>query len=207
MLIHIYTSDERLKEIAFYLDSSNLNEVKTTSEKSVALKGEIKGGLPNWLGIFGFSGEGSIGADGEMVFSKEEVPKEINFIILKLVRDFFLKKDFVYINSSTEVKNERFSSNFVRVKGCFKPILAGSNPLEKITSFEESTYVEWEGNFNGTKIKFGTTKNNYKNKTLIFQYINNESEKNYFDLFALLLKKTDDEIELLPLFFGVEIEF
>lgn len=207
MIIHIYTSEDRIKEIAFQIDPNSLNETTKSTEKKISVEAEVSGGLPNWMGLLGFKGEGKIGSNGEFNFTKEEVRNDVDYNIISLIKSHILNNKFIHITNNIDLANLNFNSKIVRVQGNFKPEIIGSNGIERIKAFEESIYVEWTGNFNGLEVRFGTSKENYQNRTLIYQYLMNKDIDNYFDLFAVTTKKENNLLLLLPLFFGIELNF
>lgn len=207
MIIHIYTAEERIKEIAYQIDDKSLNEVKTSTEKNLNLNAEVSGGLPNWMGLIGFKGQGKIGGSGEFNMTKEEVRTEIDFYIISIIKSHILKNKFLHINHQIDLNSLDFNTEIVRVQGNFNPEVLGSTGIERIKSFEEAIYIEWSGNFNGLEVRFGTSKDNYQNRTLIYQYLMNNDIDNYFDLFAVTTKTEKGIIHLLPLFFGIELNF
>jgi hypothetical protein len=213
MIIHFYLSEQRIKDLLFQINPNLLTETTNKIDKELALKGEIKGGVPKWIEFLGFGGEASFGTEGKIAFSKEIKPISTNFYILEVLKNVIITNEFNSIDDNTFFKdlNEK---EVIRVKGKFRICVEGSTGMERINNFDRLPYIEWEGVFNDIKIKFGTSKDNYLARTAIYQCLSFPEVSADIDFFGVLTKihsQVENQITLncldvLPLFFGVEID-
>lgn len=211
MMIHLYLNEKRIKDIAFQINKDSLNQITNKNAKIISMKSEIKGGLPTWLEFIGFKGDGMIGGEGKLQFSKEVKPTSIEYFIIEFIKDKLFENDFNFVTSKTNFSEINKDLPIFRVQSEFKPLVEGHNGLERINNFQEMDYVEWIGEFENYKIKFGTSKESYVGRTAIFQCLNSQSKKMKIDFFGTLStfeKDFNDRkqiINLLPLFFGVDL--
>lgn len=213
MTINLYRSDPRIKDLLFQIDPDLLQEETSKTDKELVVKGEVKGGVPTWLGFFGFTGEATAGGEGKIVFSKEIKPLGTEYYLLAMLKKIILKNDFTHLDSATAFAHVASNRGVFRVKGLFRMLVPGQSGMERVMNFDNAKMVEWEGVFQDFKVRFATTPGSYVARTAVYQILSRPECSATVDFFGILTHtnhKTDaggeNIFELLPLFFGVEYD-
>lgn len=189
MTIQLYRSDSRIKELLFQINPDLLNEETSTTDKELVVKGEVKGGIPSWLGFFGFQGEGKI------VFSKEIKPLGTEYYLLEMLKKVILKNDFTHLDTATTFAQVASNKGIFRVKGAFHMLVPGQTPMERATNFDAAKMVEWEGAFTDFKVRFVTTPGTYVARTAAYQILSHPQCTANLDFFGILTKRQTDASE------------
>lgn len=206
-MLHLYLSETRVRDVVFQYDNESLSEKTQKTDKVVTIKSGIKGGLPVWLNVIGFKGEGNVGADGSITISNSKLQKPTDFNIVSILKLYLDDDRCVFLNETADFLNVKVNK-IIRVKSKFRPLINGSDGIERIINFKNSDLIEWQTILNGVTIKFGTTPSSFLTNTPIYQCLHRDDNSLNIDFFGTLdyLSKDKQELSLTPLFFGVEFD-
>ncbi len=205
MWIYFYKSEKRIRDLAYQIAPSALAEKTKKNEKEGAVQGELSGGIPQWVELLGFKGEGKVGVDTKIIRSDEEKYPTLNIALIDVVRNFFLSNDHTFIHEDSDLSNIIPVKNLLRVKGLFSPDLEGLTGTERIANFERLQYITWHGRFKNFVVSFGTSKESYDSKTPVFQCLSSQNKELLLEVYGTLNELDGTSINILPLFFGTDL--
>lgn len=206
----VYKSMDRLKELASQIDPNLQAEFtslfENESNAELEVEGKTSGLLNNLLSI---SGKAKGNKKGKRTTEIKGVVTPES--IINSIEKYFPNSSYSRIDPNSKVLSTVPLKNLILFSGGFKIEITGRTHLERINNFHKQDYINLVCKIDNVNVNIFTSRSRYLNNdpeqkvpTCIAHALKFSSRDFHIDGFGTLLKRSDKEIEITPLFFGCQ---
>jgi hypothetical protein len=208
MWIFYYKSEERIRQIASQIDPTIAIEKSTKNKKSGSLKAEFDMKTAKLMNLLGFEAKGNLNAEGQLDNECEIKYKILDDTIINRVCAHLSNAEhYTYLSNDSlkfTVSNIR---KLVKFKGRFVPEFLGKNPREKTVELESRKSLILKSNYHDVFMTITISIDSVISKTPLYTCIENYGVGLDIEGYGIFSGKTgDNDLIIIPLFFGVYLE-
>jgi hypothetical protein len=206
----VYKSMDRLKELASQIDPNLQAEFTSLFENESNAEIEVEGKTSGLLhGLLGISGKGKGNKKGKRTTELKGIVTPES--IINSIEKYFPNSSYSRIDQNNKALSTVPLKNLILFSGVFKIGISGKTHLERINNFHKQDYITLVGKFDHVNVNIFTSRSRYLNNdpeqkvpTSIAHALKYNSRDLHIDGFGTLLKRSEKEIEITPLFFGCQ---
>lgn len=206
----VYKSMDRLKELALQIDPNLQAEftslLENESNAELEVEGKTSGLLDNILRL---SGKIKGNKRGKRTTEIKGIVTPES--IINSIEKYFPINSYSKIDQNSKVSSKVPLKNLIFFSGAFKIEISGRTHLERINNFHTQDYINLAAKFDNVNVNIFSSRSRYLNNdpdnkvpTSIAHALKYNSRDLHIDGFGTLLKKSEKEIEITPLFFGCQ---